>query len=150
MEGGGGGLGSVVSVITSAASNWVSRHTAPLSVPSHRLHVLQRSLSLCSPPPSPPPLPSLLFVPSPVFAARGSLPLAHPHVARSLTRLPAPRASWHLLMPSSVETFRAIPEAARWRSDLGSEARPVRKRASLAASARNSSCPLLSPPREMR
>lgn len=34
-EGGGaGGLGSVVSVITSA-SNWVSRHTAPLSARSH-------------------------------------------------------------------------------------------------------------------
>jgi len=73
---------SVVSVITSAASNWVSRHTAPLSVPSHRLHVLQRSLSS----------------PTPIFPP--SLPRpSSPHTALSLSHIRTSRVPSHALPP---------------------------------------------------
>lgn len=97
MEGGGGGLGSVVSVITSAASNWVSRHTAPLSVPSHRLHVLQRSLSLSlfssslSTPPLLPPLRSLARLRcTRLSPSRTSARRAFPHAPSRPSRLLAP------------------------------------------------------------
>lgn len=132
---GGGGLGSVVSVITSATSNWVSRHTAPLSVRSHRLHVLQRSLSPSSPPPSLPRYPPSLRRP---FASTVHDPLAHSHAVRSLTCplsvfLPHTRFLFlfHLLLhvllllaplDFALSLSLAILEAARGRSDLGFEA----------------------------
>lgn len=92
----GGGLGSVVSVITSATSNWVSRRTAPLSVRSHRLHVLQRA------PSSPSPHPLYLAVRGPLAC---SLARARFSLPPSLPPLIAPRCY------SLAMSERAILEA---------------------------------------
>lgn len=144
MEGGGrgdggGGLGTVVSVITSAASNWVSRHTAPLSVRSHRLHVLQCAFS-----PSPC-LPSCLPHPH-LRTIHGPLVLVHRVSrawgnARSTLLSPSPLSLLSPLVGRNLP--RDSPSGPRGRSDLGFATRLLRK-ISVFPRATENSCPLVS------